>query len=89
MLKIFSFGQNKCYKNLLFFISQAPTQHSFTFNSRFFYAISIRDSFMHFFSDHPSNDKRGGICVYFKSFLPIRILSIVILFVYIVLQAKT
>ena len=27
-------------------------------------------------SDHPSNDKRGGVCVYFKSSLPIQILSI-------------
>ena len=30
-------------------------------------------------SDHPSNDKRGGVCVYFKSSLPIQILSISIL----------
>ena len=27
-------------------------------------------------SDHPSNDKRSGICIYFKSCLLIRILSI-------------
>ena len=27
-------------------------------------------------SDHPSNDKRGGVCVYFKSSLPVQILSI-------------
>ena len=26
--------------------------------------------------DHPSYDKRGGVCVYFKSSLPIQILSI-------------
>ena len=27
-------------------------------------------------SDHPSNDKQGGACVYFKSSLPIQALSI-------------
>ena len=27
-------------------------------------------------SDDPSNNKRGGICVYYKSTLPLRILSI-------------
>ena len=26
--------------------------------------------------DHPSNDKRVGVCVYFKSFLPIQTLRI-------------
>ena len=30
-----SFGQNKWHKNVLFFLSQAPTYHSFTFNLRF------------------------------------------------------
>ena len=30
-----SFRQNKCYKNALFFLSQAPTHHRFTFNSQF------------------------------------------------------
>ena len=29
-----------------------------------------------FRSDHPSNNKRGGVCVYYKSTLPLRILSI-------------
>ena len=27
-------------------------------------------------SDHPSNNKRGGICIYYKHFLPLRVLSI-------------
>ena len=27
-------------------------------------------------SDHPSNIKRGGICIYYKHFLPLRILSV-------------
>ena len=27
-------------------------------------------------SDHPSNHKRGGVCIYYKNFLPLRILSI-------------
>ena len=27
-------------------------------------------------TDHPSNDKGGGVCVYFKSSLPIQILSL-------------
>ena len=29
-----------------------------------------------FRSDHPSNNKRGGFCVYYKSTLPLRILNI-------------
>ena len=29
-----------------------------------------------FLSDHPSNNKRGGVCVYYKSTLPLRILNI-------------
>ena len=29
-----------------------------------------------FRSDHPSNNKRGGVCVYYKSTLPLRILNI-------------
>ena len=24
-------------------------------------------------SDHPSNKKRGGVCIYYKSYLPLRI----------------
>ena len=27
-------------------------------------------------SDHPSNSKRGGVCIYYKNFLPLRVLSI-------------
>ena len=27
-------------------------------------------------SDHPSNNKRGGVCIYYKNFLPLRVLSI-------------
>ena len=39
-VKKISFGQNKRYKNnLLFFLSRAPTHHSFTFNLRFLYEL--------------------------------------------------
>ena len=27
-------------------------------------------------SDHPSNKKRGGACIYYKSYLPLRIIII-------------
>ena len=27
-------------------------------------------------SDHPSNNERGGICIYYKHFLPLRILNV-------------
>ena len=27
-------------------------------------------------SDHPSNNKRGGVCIYYKSILPLRVLGI-------------
>ena len=27
-------------------------------------------------SDHPSNKKRGGVCIYYRSYLPLRIISI-------------
>ena len=27
-------------------------------------------------SDHPSNNKRGGVCLYYKNFLPLRVLDI-------------
>ena len=27
-------------------------------------------------SDHPSNEKRGGVCIYYKSCLPSRIINI-------------
>ena len=33
------FGQNKRYKNALFFLSWAPAHHSFTFNLRFLYEL--------------------------------------------------
>ena len=34
-----SFGQNRRYKKSLFFLLQAPTHHSFTFNLRFLYEL--------------------------------------------------
>ena len=37
-------------------------------------------------ADHPSNTKRGGICVYFRSCLPIRVLNITVLSECIVLE---
>ena len=37
MLKKLSFGPNKRYKNVLFFLLQAPTHHSLKFNLRFLY----------------------------------------------------
>ena len=27
-------------------------------------------------SDHPSNNKRRGVCIYYKRFLPLRILNV-------------
>ena len=27
-------------------------------------------------SDHPSNNERGGVCIYYKRFLPLRILNV-------------
>ena len=27
-------------------------------------------------SDHPSNTKRGGVCLYYKNYLPLRVLNI-------------
>ena len=27
-------------------------------------------------SDHPSNKKRGGVCIYYKSYLPLRMINI-------------
>ena len=36
-------------------------------------------SYNMFRSDHPSNNKRGGVCIYYKSTLPLRILKISIL----------
>ena len=27
-------------------------------------------------SDHPSNAKRGGVCIYYKSFLPLRVINV-------------
>ena len=37
MLKKFPSDKIIVTKNVLFFLSQAPTQHSFTFNSKFLY----------------------------------------------------
>ena len=37
-IKIY-FVQNKRYKKALFFLSRAPSQHSFTFNSQFLYEL--------------------------------------------------
>ena len=39
MLKEFSSDKISGTKNALFFISRAPTHHSFTFNLRFFYEL--------------------------------------------------
>ena len=39
-------------------------------------------------SDHPSNDKQGGVCIYFKSSLPIHVLSISMLHEYINLEIR-
>ena len=36
------FGQNKRYKNALFFLLRAPTHHSFTFNLRFLYELKYK-----------------------------------------------
>ena len=30
-------------------------------------------------ADHPSNTKRGGVCIYYKECLPLRVLNIVFL----------
>ena len=30
-------------------------------------------------ADHPTNNKRGGVCIYYKKFLPLRVLNIVFL----------
>ena len=38
-VKKISFGQKKGTKNALFFLSRAPTHHSFTFNLRFLYVL--------------------------------------------------
>ena len=39
MLKKGSFWQNIRYKNALFFLSRAPTHHSFSFNLWFLYEL--------------------------------------------------
>ena len=39
MLKKFSSEKINVTKNALFFLSRAPTHHSFTFNSRFLYEM--------------------------------------------------
>ena len=33
-------------------------------------------SYNFFHPDHPSNSKRGGVCIYYKSTLPLKILNI-------------
>ena len=40
-------------------------------------------------ADHPFNDKRGGVCVYFKSSLPVQILNISMLDECINLEIRT
>ena len=39
MLKKFPPDKLSCTKNALFFLSRAPTHHSFTFNLRFLYEL--------------------------------------------------
>ena len=39
MLKSFPLDKINVTKNVLFFLSRAPTHHSFTFNSRFLYEL--------------------------------------------------
>ena len=39
MLEKFPSDEKNVTKNSLFFLSQAPTHHSFTFNSRFLYEL--------------------------------------------------
>ena len=29
--------------------------------------------------DHPSNARRGGVCIYYRSYLPLRVINIVYL----------
>ena len=38
-IKKISYGQNKRYKNALFFLSQRPPHYSFTFDSRLLYEL--------------------------------------------------
>ena len=45
MLKKISLGQNKRYKNALFFLSGIPTHHSFTFNLHFLYELKHKVRF--------------------------------------------
>ena len=39
-------------------------------------------------SNHPSNNKRGGICIYYKIFLPLKILNVQYLQEHICLDLK-
>ena len=45
MLKKFSLDKIKDRKNALFFLSEAPTHHSFTFNLRFLYKLRYQVCF--------------------------------------------
>ena len=42
MLKTFPLGKINSTKNALFFLSRAPIDHSFTFNSRFLYELKLK-----------------------------------------------
>ena len=53
ILKKFPSDKTKCTKNVLFFLSRAPTHHSFTFNLQFLYELKVNFSktvceFFHF-----------------------------------------
>ena len=52
-----SFGQNRRYKKSLFFLLQAPTHHSFTFNLRFLYDLKHKVSFSKTYSKLYSRTK--------------------------------
>ena len=43
ILKKFPSDKTKCTKNVLFFLSRAPTHHSFTFNLQFLYELKQKD----------------------------------------------
>ena len=34
-------------------------------------------TFVHIRCDHPSNPKRGGVCIYYRSYLPLKVTNIV------------
>ena len=31
-------------------------------------------------ADHPANSKRGGVCVYYKNCLPLKVLDVILLY---------